>query len=198
MQLRLIEGAALVTTRGFDAPEVEDTYTRALALGIALNDSAALSGLCNLYLTRAAFPQVQRIAEQVLALLQRQPDPVLSMLEHNMRGTVQLFVGEAAASLEHVDRTLAQYDEVAHRHLAITYGEDPAVASHFCAALSRWIIGNAEAAKRRLRAGLVLARRLVHPFGQAQMLWVEAVIALDNSDLDQVELSTRRLNKLCT
>ena len=33
------------------------------------------------------------------------------------------------------------------------------------------------------RAGFALARRLAHPFGQAQMLWVEAVIALDAGDM---------------
>ena len=201
LQLRLIEGAALLATRGFSAPEVEATYTRALTLGLALNDSAAigptLSGLYNLYLTRAAFPQVQLIADQVLAQLDRQPDPVLSMLAHNVRGSALLFVGDAAASLEHVDQTLALYNEAAHRHLAISYGEDPAVASHHCAALSCWILGDPEAAARHLRAGFALARRLAHPFGQAQMLWVEAVIALDAGDLDQVERSTRRLNELC-
>lgn len=205
LQLRLIEGAALLATRGFGAPEVEATYTRALALGLALNDNVgesaaigpALSGLYNLYLTRAAFPQVQRIADQVLQQLQRQPDPALAMLAHNVRGTALLFVGDAAASLEHVDQTLALYDEAAHRHLAITYGEDPAVACHHYAALSCWVLGDADAAARHLREGFALARRLAHPFGQAQMLWAEAVIALDGGDLDLVERSTRRLNELC-
>ena len=201
LQLRLIEGAALLATRGFGAPEVEATYTRALALGIALNDSGAigpaLSGLHNLYLTRAAFPQVQLIADQVLAQLDRQPDPVLSMLAHNVRGSALLFAGDAAAALEHVDKTLALYDEAAHRHLAIAYGEDPAIACHHCAALSCWILGDADTAYRHLRAGFALARRLAHPFGQAQMLWVEAVIALDAGDLELVDRSTQRLNELC-
>ncbi|KQP22689.1 AAA family ATPase [Pseudorhodoferax sp. Leaf267] len=201
LRLRLIEGAALLTVRGYGAPEVEATYTRALALGIELNDGAAigpaLSGLFNSYLTRGAFAQVQQIADQVLAQLRRQPDVVLAMLAHNVRGTAQLFVGGAAASLEHVDQTLALYDPQAHRHLAATYGEDPAIASHHYAALSRWVLGDADAAEHHLRAGSALAYRLEHAFGEAQMLWVESVIALDDGDLDRVERATRRLDAIC-
>ena len=42
LPLRLVEGAALLATRGFGATEVEATYTRALALGLALRDGAAI------------------------------------------------------------------------------------------------------------------------------------------------------------
>lgn len=201
LQLQLTRGSALLATRGFGAPEVEATYTRALALGIGLNDSVAigpaLSGLYNLYLTRAAFAQVQVIADQVLALVERQPDPVLSMLAHNVRGSAQLFAGEAAASLQHVARTLALYDADAHRHLAFSYGEDPAVACHHYAALSSWTLGLAETAERHLTAGFAVARRLAYPFSEAQMLWLDALIAFDDGDLDRVDRSTLRLNVLC-
>ncbi|MEO9149307.1 MAG: hypothetical protein ABI212_08035 [Burkholderiaceae bacterium] len=202
LQLQLTRGAALLATRGYGAPEVEATYTRALALGFGLSDSPAigpaLSGLYNLYLTRAAFAQVTVIADQVLALVERRPDPVLSMLAHNVIGTAQLFAGEAVASLEHVAPTLALYDADAHRHLAFSYGEDPAIACHHYAALSRWILGFAETSERHVTAGFAVARRLAHPFGEAQMLWVEALIALDDGGLDRVDRSTLRLNTLCT
>lgn len=201
LQLRLIKGAAQLAVCGFGAPEVEATYTRALALGIALQDTAAigpaLSGLYNLYLTRAAFAQVQRIADQVMAQLRRQPDPVLTMLAHNVLGSTKLFVGGGAAALEHVDKTLALYQPAAHGHLAASYGEDPAIASHHYAALARWVVGDAEAAEHHLVAGFTLARRLLHPFGDAQMLWVEAVIALDDGDLGRVDRATATLDALC-
>lgn len=79
----------------------------------------------------------------------------------------------------------------------LSYGEDPAVACHHYAALSRWILGFAEATEWHLTAGFAVARRLALPFGEAQMLWVEALIALDAGDLDRVERSTLRLNALC-
>jgi DNA-binding winged helix-turn-helix (wHTH) protein/predicted ATPase len=201
LQLQLTRGTALLATRGYSAPEVEATYTRALALGIGLNDSAAigpaLSGLYNLCLTRAAFAQVQMIADQVLALVEQRPDPVLSMLAHNVRGSAQLFAGEAAASLEHVTRTLVLYDADAHRHLAFSYGEDPAVACHHYATLANWTLGFAETAEQHLTAGFAVTRRLAHPFGEAQMLWLESLIALDDGDLDRVDRSTLRLSVLC-
>lgn len=46
LQLQLTRGASLLATRGYGAPEVEAAYTRALALGIGLSDSAASARLC--------------------------------------------------------------------------------------------------------------------------------------------------------
>jgi DNA-binding winged helix-turn-helix (wHTH) protein/tetratricopeptide (TPR) repeat protein len=201
LQLRLIEGAALLATRGYTAPEVEATYTRTLALGIALNDAGAigpaLSGLHNLYLTRAAFAQGQDIADQVLAQLQRHPDTVLEMLAHNVRGAALLFSGAAAEALQHVARIRALYDAQAHRHLVVVYGEDPAMVSHHQGALACWVVGDGDASERHLREGFALTERLAHPFGQAQMLWMEALIALDGDDLPRAERATLRLDALC-
>ncbi|RCW64694.1 ATP-binding protein [Pseudorhodoferax soli] len=201
LSLRLIEGAALLAIRGFTAPEVEATYTRTLALGVAVNDASAigpaLSGLFNLYLTRAAFAQVQQIADQALALLQRQPDTVLEMLAHNVRGAALLFSGAASACLPHVARTRALYDAQAHAHLAVLYGEDPAMVSHHVAALACWVVGEADETEHHLREGLALTHRMAHPFGEAQMLWMEALIALDGDDLPRAERATLRLDALC-
>lgn len=201
LQLQLTRGAALLAMRGYGAAEVEVTYTRALTLAIGLNDNdgvgPALSGLYNLCLTRGAFAQVKMIADQVLAVVERRPDPVLSMLAHNVRGSAQLFAGEAAASLEHVAKTLALYDADAHGHLAFKYGEDPALACHHYAALANWVLGLSETAERHLAAGFALARHAGHPFGEAQMLWLEALIALDDGDLDRVDRSTYELNAIC-
>lgn len=202
LRLRLIEGAALLATRGYTAPEVETTYSRTLALGIALNDASAigpaLSGLFNLYLTRAAFAQVQDVADQVLALLQRHPDPVLEMLAHNVRGGALLFSGAAAESLQHVARTQSLYDAQAHRHLLVLYGEDPAMVSHHIGALACWVGGDGDETERHLREGFALTHRLAHPFGQAQMLWMEALIALDGGDLLRAEHASAQLEALCT
>jgi predicted ATPase len=201
LKLHLTQGLALLATRGYGSPEVEATYTRALALGIDLDDSdaigPALSGLYNLYLTRAAFGRVGEIADKVLEIVGRRPQPVLSMLAHNVRGSMLLFVGCAAASLDHVDRTLALYDPHAHRLLAATYGEDPALACHHYAALAQWIMGFPETAERHLAAGFELARSLAHPFGEAQMLWMDAVIGLDDGDLDRADRATLRLQAIC-
>ena len=199
--LHLTRGVALLATRGYSAPEVEATYTRALALGIRLDDSdaigPALSGLYNLYLTRADFGRVAGVAEQVLERVERRPQPVLSMLAHNVMGTARLFAGDAAASLDHVDRTLALYDAHAHRQLSAIYGDDPAVACHHYATLARWIMGFPETAARHLAAGFELASSLADPYGEAQMLWIEAVIALDEGDVDRADRATSRLHALC-
>ncbi|MEO7854644.1 MAG: hypothetical protein ABIR94_20705 [Rubrivivax sp.] len=53
------------------------------------------------------------------------PDPVVSMLAHNMHVHVLLFSGDPAAAMQQVENSLPLYDPRAHRALAIEYGEAP-------------------------------------------------------------------------
>ena len=201
LKLLLTKGAAQLAIRGYGAQEVETTYKRALALSIRLDErdsiGPALSGLFNLYLTRGVFSRVSEIAEQVQSVIRRLPDTVLSMLAHCIRGTARLFIGEPVAALQHVTKSLGHYDASAHRLLAATYGEDPAVACHHIATLACWITGSPRAAHEHLGAGYVLARSLGHAFGEAQMLWMDAVLRLDDGDIEAVEHLTLRLTHFC-
>ena len=201
LELQLVRGLALLATTGYGTPEVESAYTRALALATRLEDDATigpiLAGLYNLYLTHAAFARVAEIADRLKALGEKHADAALAMLEHNVRGSAAVFTGDVAASLAHAGRTLALYDPIAHRGLAASYGEDLALASHHCAALASWIAGDATSAARHLATGFAHAHAMDDPFGEAQMLWMEALLRLDDGDAAGVDRVTSRLIQLC-
>lgn len=201
LKLLLIEGAALLSLRGFGAPEVEATYTRAMELGLQFDTSneigPILSGLYNLYFTQAAFKQVGEICDKVFKLIQHRSDVVLEMLAHNVRGTWKFYGNDVAGSLQHVQRTLALYDADVHSSLFIEYGEDPALAAHHYAALANWVMGSPQLAVDHLASGYALARTLQHPFGEVQMLWMDAVLRLDDGDFLQCASLTARLIELC-
>ena len=199
--LRLTQGSALLATAGFAAPSVEQTYLRARALSQRLGDDAArgpvLSGLWNVYLTRAAFDAAWPVAEECLALAQRQPDAVTTMLAHNMRAQGLLFAGEPTQALQHIEHSQALYDPRAHRGLTVVYGEDPGIVCHHCAALTRWVLGQPRLALQHLQRGTDIAHALDHPFGEAQMLWMEAVMSFDAGADERLDRSTRQLLPLC-
>lgn len=157
----------------------------------------ALSGLWNHYLTRAEFAQAGRVVDQMFEIAQDAPTAVVTMLAHHFRGVGLLFAGQADAAVPHFDRGAALYELGRHRQLALEYGEDPGVVGHQCASLTHWVLGRSERALQHLEQGHRLARTLAHPFSQAQMLWMDAVIALDGRDLDRLDRSTQQLVALC-
>ncbi len=201
LELLLIEGASLQHVHGYASPDVEAIFTRALALGTRLGNleaiGPALSGLYNFYLTRADFDSVARVARQVLEFIEQKPEPALEMLVNNVIGTAKLYTDDAAGSLQYAERTLALYDPQTHHVLAAKYGEDPGIAAYHYAVLARWITGDAALAAEDLALGYALAEQLGHPYSEAQMLWVEAVIRLDEEEFDQVEQITQQLTSLC-
>jgi DNA-binding winged helix-turn-helix (wHTH) protein/predicted ATPase len=199
--LRLTQGSALLATEGFGGREVEKAYARAHELADRLDDRSALApvlaGQWNLYLTRAAFAPALEVADQLYLLAGNGPDPVMSMLAHNVRAQAHLFTGAPAAALEHVAPCLLLYEFDRHRWLAVEYGEDPAVVCHHCAVLIQLLLGNSEGVQAHLSQGLELARRLDHPFSEAQMLWVQALVWRELGETARLDEVSKRLIALC-
>src|SRR5207247_2577280 len=79
-------GSALMTTRGFAAPEVERFFSRARELcrqvGEAPQLFPVLRGLAAFYLVRADYETTQELGEQCLRLAQRLQDPLLLVGAH--------------------------------------------------------------------------------------------------------------------
>ncbi|MEO7117155.1 MAG: AAA family ATPase [Caldimonas sp.] len=199
--LRLTQGAALLATEGFAAGAVENTYLRAKALSQRRSASAALApvlaGLWNVYLSRASFDAAQHVAEECAELAHLRPDPTVAMLAHNMHVHVLLFSGDPAAAMQHVERSLELYDPHAHGTLVIEYGEDPGLVCHHGAALACWLLGEPQRVRRHLQQGMDIARALGHPFGEAQMLWMDALLSFDAGDGERLAHITDALLPLC-
>ncbi len=199
--LLLTQGAALLVTEGFAAPAVEDTYLRAKALSERCSDSAALApvlaGLWNVYLTRASFSAAQRVADECATLARQRPDPVVSILAHNMHAHVLLFSGDPAAAMQYVDRSQKLYDPREHGAMVIDYGEDPGLVCHHAGALACWILGDPQRAWQHLQQGTDIAHAMGHPFGEVQMLWMDALMSFDAGDGERLTRVTDTLLPLC-
>src|SRR5262249_6943765 len=81
LRLQMALGPALMATKGFAAPEVEQTYTRAQELCRQAGETPqlfpVLHGLWRFYTVRAAQQTAQELGEQLLRLAQRLQDPAL-------------------------------------------------------------------------------------------------------------------------
>ena len=80
LALRMAIGGPLIATKGYPAPEVERTYSRAWALCDQLGRSAelfpVLRGLWNCYFVRGELQRAHDLAERLVALAEEQGTPL--------------------------------------------------------------------------------------------------------------------------
>jgi predicted ATPase len=168
LELRTLLGGALIATRGFAAPEVEQTYNRARVLCRQMGDTPKifpiLYGLWAFYLVRADMPAARELVEQLWQLARSAQDSGLLLVAHRAMATTFHFEGEFARAQEHEAKGIALYDPQQHSSLALAYGEHPAVVCRCFAAHDLWFLGYPDRALVSIQNAVALARQLAHPF----------------------------------
>jgi class 3 adenylate cyclase len=105
-RLQIALGPALMATKGWAVPEVEQTYARARALCQQLGETPqlfpTLRGLCWFYFTRGVLPTARELGEQFYRLAQRQAAPMPLLEAHDALGGTLFFQGEYAAAQVHL------------------------------------------------------------------------------------------------
>ena len=90
-------GASLIATKGYAAPEVGQTYTRARQLCQHLEDPhqlfPVLRGLWNYYHVRAEYQTAHALGEQLLTLAQQVQDSAMLVAAHRALGTTLFYLG---------------------------------------------------------------------------------------------------------
>ena len=164
--LRITLGVPLMMTKGYAAPDVEQTFARAWKLCQSLGETPqlfpALSGLFAFYLVAGDLATARGLAEQCLQLAEKGRDAALLIESHRMLANVLLFVGEPTPALAHTERALALYDRRRHRTLAFISGQDPAVV---CLSFTAWglqLLGYPDRAAERVEEAVAWAQELGH------------------------------------
>jgi len=172
MELLLALGQAHQAVKGFAASEAEIAYRQARELGQQIGEAGdlfrALWGLWLVTNGRGRIEDVQRIAEELLALAERQEDPALLLEGHHAMWAARLWRGDLRAARRHVEDGMALYNQEQHRSHAILYcGHDPGVCCRMMSGLILWLLGYPTSAVEQTRASLALARELSHPYSLA-------------------------------
>ncbi len=182
LALQITLGPAWMASKGFAAPEVEATYTRALTLCRQLGETIelfpALLGLRTFYINRGELPTARKLGEQLLALAQEAQDPALLVQAHRALGTSLYSLGELEPARAQLEQALALYDPRQHYSPAFFYGLEPGVLGLAYVALVLWLLGYPDQALARSQAALALAQTLSHPPASAEALIVAAELHL--------------------
>jgi class 3 adenylate cyclase/predicted ATPase len=171
LDLQLALGSALVATKGYAAPEVEQTYARARALCAQVGDTPqlfpTLQGLCQCYYGQGALPTARELGEQLYRLAQREAAPPHLLEAHDALGSTLFYLGDYAAAWTHLEQGIARTDLTAERALALSHGVAPGVRCLAIAANVLWCLGYPAQAMRRSQEALALAQGLAHPYSLA-------------------------------
>src|SRR5262249_4293165 len=180
LDLRIALGPALMATKGYAAPEVEQIYARARELCRQAGDTPqlfpTLRGLCWLYLTRGGLSPARELGEQMLRLAQHVQDPAFLLEAYRALGAILFWHGEFVASRTHLEQGIALYNPQQHRSHAFVYAHDPGVGCLSYMSRVLWFQGYPNQALQRSAESLRLAQELAHPQSQAYALHFAAAL----------------------
>jgi predicted ATPase/DNA-binding winged helix-turn-helix (wHTH) protein len=171
LRLQIMLGGTLTATKGFAAPEVKRSYSRALELCKGLSEPSqlpALHGLWVYYLVRGEIGVALELAEkECLRLAESAQAPALLLQAHLALGGTLYYLGDFARARVHIDQSLAIYDSRRHQHHAFIYGQDPGTIGGVHAGLILWNLGFPDQALDKATAALRNAEELQYPLSYA-------------------------------
>ncbi|MBP0621186.1 adenylate/guanylate cyclase domain-containing protein [Cupriavidus consociatus] len=178
LSLQLAIGPALIAARGFASPEVEATYSRALALCGELGDTPQIFptqvGLRTYFSLRAEHAKAYTVAKSLVGVAKRASNREWLADAHVSIGTTLYFSGRFRTADLHLKRALALYLPEPHQHHPNFHGVDPEVRTLSVAALVLWFLGYPDQARMRGQQAIMLAQQLSHPFSLAHALCLAA------------------------
>ncbi|MBI3048433.1 MAG: AAA family ATPase [Acidobacteria bacterium] len=192
--LHLTLGWPLINVRGYAAPDVEQTYTRALELcereGGAAWMYQALWGLAMCYLNRGKYARTRALGTDILRLAQETHDAATLITAHYMLGTVLVYLGKIASASEHYMQGIALSD--AHPGLTLPDGRHPGVACRAQMARVLWLLGYPERALEMSEA----AQQAAHPHDLAFAFFLDMLLRQFRREIALTEQRAEQLKAL--
>jgi class 3 adenylate cyclase/predicted ATPase len=144
---------ALVPLRSISAPETFAAMAAAKQLldagiGTDLQRVSILFGLCSATTLTARLKQALDLAQQIIAVAERQDDPTYQLVGGRMLGTILLYTGRSREALESLQRGREYRDPGRHRALSYRFGWDPGLAVLCYEVLARLSLGLLDSAAR--------------------------------------------------
>jgi predicted ATPase len=178
LSLQVVLGNGLFATRGFGAPEVQETYSRARELCQQIGETPhllpVLYGLCVSHNVKANLRKGLELGKEFLALAERQRDPAI-VVAHRMMGSPLFFLGELTQARYHYEQVVSIYNPAQHRALTWLYGQEPGMNGHLLLAMVLWLLGYPERALAHDQEAIKLGREVTHANSQAYLLFYGAM-----------------------
>src|SRR5262249_16668452 len=180
LALHIALGVSLVATKGYAAPEVEQTYSHAQQLCACLDDPlqlfAVLRGLWMYYIVRAELQTAHALSEQLLTLAQQVQATAMLVTAYRDLGVTLSFLVSAVSSHKYLTQGIALYDPQQHHSTAFLYGEGVGVACSANDAETLWRLGYPDQSIARIDEAVTFAQHTEYPYSLSFALTESAIV----------------------
>jgi predicted ATPase len=180
LRLLMALGGSLIPLTGYTAPEIKETFARALTLCRGLEDRShvfpVLWGLLGFSMARADLSKAAELAEQMFYLAQQTHDTFFELTSSFVKGQVSFHSGDLVAARPHFVRAAALYDARLHSTRVFRTVQDTGVATLSLEAAALWMLGFPDQALARVQEAVALARHLSHPMSLAWALNLQTTV----------------------
>jgi predicted ATPase len=167
LEMQTLLGPSLMLVLGQGAPEVEQTYARALELGEQLNDSEAAFtsawGMWRLQFARGDMKAGREFALKCQQVSARSTDPVANLGTAFALGATCLFSGDCSTAAPHLEDSIGLYRGMEDKSGLAAFGQDPGLSSLCYLAWARWSLGFVDQAVAPCEEAVQLARDIGKP-----------------------------------
>jgi class 3 adenylate cyclase/predicted ATPase len=175
LALQMGLGPPLIATRGFGAPVVERTYTRARELARQTGQSDLLFhatwGQWVHYNQIGETNTAKKLMAQLFHLAEQSGDEGLLLESHHSGWTTEWVIGNAIAAGKHIKKAVEIYRPEAHHAHIHLYGHDPKACGLSLDAVNIWFLGYQDQAHQRALEGVAFGETIEHPFSRAFSRW---------------------------
>lgn len=171
LALQIPLGNTFIATKGWGAPEAQQTYTRATELCEQLGELSqlfpVLYGLCLNACLQGRLPTALEIGREFLRLAQSQDNSGPLLVAHRSLGLTLCWLGEFVEARAHFEQSLALFDPQQHHDLTFQYSVHPRVGALTFLAHTLWMLGYPDQAFQMSLEARAVAEQLTHPFSLA-------------------------------
>ena len=198
LTIQMARGPALIPVKGWAAPEVEQTFTRARELCEHLDDPPerffVLHGLWVVRLVRGEFLVAYEIGEELMRRAESAHDRILLMFAHQTLGMTVYAMGGFLSARRHLEATLSMCGHDRQRALGVDL--EVACLSYLSQVL--WYLGYPDQGLKRAKEAVAVAQVLSDPFSLVFAQSFLGSIRLLRRELGELRQNAEHMLALCT
>jgi serine/threonine protein kinase/predicted ATPase len=201
LDLMVTLGPTLLTTEGYSAAEVGQTYERALELSRRLdgrNIFAILSGVWVFHAVRGDLEKSRQFGLEFLRIAEREPTPGLMLAGNFVLGCSLFHLGQLEASLTHMTAAIRAHSGPSESVLALFAGPDIGVFCRSYLAHLAWHREDGNEADSHAAEAVSTASGMGHPFSQAIALDYAAMLHVFRGESSAALKRGREVVELCS
>ncbi|MEM7022224.1 MAG: AAA family ATPase [Pseudomonadota bacterium] len=201
IELRSVLATAMISARGYGAPEAEENFDRALELSNDVGNLSqrfvALHGLWWFNLVARSIARSRKIGDELQAISKKAEEIELQIAAHRALGYSCWLHADFKTGLEHCRQGLSLYDHEAHGALASRFGgADPGVALNTLSANCHWYLGQPDQSLQFVERNTGMFSSLNHPLSECWGRVSLAQIHLLRGERDATERGAARVLQL--